>query len=206
MKTAIEPKASDFLMPDRKRRAPRPRVRDVEDACFEAVDNGRTPAGPAAAAARSGVFKSRVTESLEPGPFPRDFAQVDPVDAQAADRGERLGVFRAGQSGSESGRSPGMAASGLTLCAVAAAMVWMAGGTAPVEQPAAVVQSASAPGLALQAPSITGRAALLPDPVVTSAIGETDAAPAKAGYTAPTPRPARIERAGSILMIRPSGG
>lgn len=91
----------------------------------------------------------------------------------------------------------------LAVCAIAAATAfWMAGGHALVrwsgnEQPASKVR----PPIA----SITGRAALAPDPVITASIPVKTAKPAVAGYAAPMPRPARIERAGSILMIRPAG-
>ena len=47
---------------------------------------------------------------------------------------------------------------------------------------------------------------LSPDPVVTSSTPANQSKPAAQGYSAPLPRPARIERAGSILMIRPAGG
>ena len=45
----------------------------------------------------------------------------------------------------------------------------------------------------------------LPDPVVTSSVPVNKPNASDAGFTAPLPRPARIERAGSILMIRPAG-
>lgn len=171
--------------------------RDVEDACFEPVCAPRDvfsnrPRGSAA----GGVFKSRITQPEADGPIPRDFA------SGPTGRSERLGVFAGGGTAFASSglMSPRVA---LAVCAIAAATAfWMAGGHALVrssgtEQPVSKISPPVA--------SITGRAALSPDPVVTASIPVTTAKPAAAGFTAPMPRPARIERAGSILMIRPAG-
>ena len=210
MSHAIEPKAGDFLMPDRKRKAHALRPRDVEDACFETVDGNRTVSSKRSSDTDpSSVFKSRLTQSSALGPFPRDFAPVDSIAGQTADRSERLGVFSGGRSSSTTGQSrhPVTApAFVLTLCAATAAIFWMAGGHALVQQPVASTQEVTAPAAVVSVPSINDRATLLPDPVVTSAIPDKKIEPAGAGYTAPKARPARIERAGSILMIRPSGG
>lgn len=194
---AIEPGAGDLLMPDRNRRLDGAPRRDVEDACFEPVSAPRDvfsnkPRGGAA----GGVFKSRITQPEADGPIPRDFASGPTA------RSERLGVFAASRTAVASGglMSPRVA---LAVCAIAAAAAfWMVGGHALVrssgtEQPVSKISPPVA--------SITGRAALSPDPVVTASIPVETARPAAAGFTAPMPRPARIERAGSILMIRPAG-
>ncbi|WP_156174621.1 hypothetical protein [Hoeflea sp. IMCC20628] len=94
----------------------------------------------------------------------------------------------------------------LTLCAATAAIFWMAGGHALVQQRVASMPGVTAPATAVSVRSINDRATLLPDPVVTSAVADKKTGPASAGFTAPKARPARIERAGSILMIRPNGG
>jgi len=207
MNHAIEPRAGDLLMPDRKNILHASRSRDVEDACYEAVDGGRNgPSKRKASADTAGVFKSRLTQSPAQGPFPRDFAAVD---SDAGRSSGRLGVFSRGQSSFAAGRlrrSTAMPAVVLALCTVTAAIFWMAGGHALVQQPVTTIQSATAPAPAVAEWSINDRAELLPDPVTTAAIPAEKSGSAKAGYTAPIPRPARIERAGSILMIRPSGG
>ncbi len=58
----------------------------------------------------------------------------------------------------------------------------------------------SAPIVAMETPAV-----VVPDPVVTSSVPEKTTGVSVDGYTAPLPRPAPIERAGSILMIRPAG-
>lgn len=207
MNHAIEPTAGDLLLPDRKRSLLR--NGEVEDACFETVDGGRNEYSKRRASAETGgVFKSSLTHSAGRGPFPRDFAADDSAAGQSEGRSGRLGVFGRGQSASAAGRagqSWATRAFVLALCTVTAAIFWMAGGHALVEQPVAGMQGSTAPAPAVAARSINDRAALLPDPVTTSAIPASKTGSA-AGYTAPMPRPARIERAGSILMIRPSGG
>ncbi|MBU2486684.1 MAG: hypothetical protein KKG78_16500 [Alphaproteobacteria bacterium] len=184
-------------MPDRSRKLDAAPRRDVEDACFEPVSAPRdvfskSPRGGAA----GGVFKSRIAQPEADGPIPRDF-----VSGPTA-RSERLGVF--------AGRRTAFAPDGLmsprvalAVCVIAAAAAfWMAGGHALLrssgnEQPVSKISAPIA--------SISGRAVLSPDPVVTASIPVETAKPAAAGFTAPMPRPARIERAGSILMIRPAG-
>lgn len=183
-------------MPDRSQKLDAAPRRDVEDACFEPISaprdvfSNRPRVGTA-----SGVFKSRITLPEAEGPIPRDFASGPAV------RSERLGVFAGSRTAYASAglMSPRVA---LAVCAIAAvAAFWMAGGHALVrssgnEQPVPKINAPVA--------SITGRAVLSPDPVVTASIPVSTAKPAAAGFTAPMPRPARIERAGSILMIRPA--
>jgi len=194
---AIEPGAGDLLMPDRSRKLDAAPRRDVEDACFEPVSAPRDVFSTGLrGGAAAGVFKSRIAQPEGDGPIPRDFASGPTA------RSERLGVFTGSRNAFASGRlmSPRVA---LAVCAIAAAAAfWMAGGHALVrssghEQP---VSKISAP-----VASVIGRAALSPDPVVTASIPIKTAEPAAAGFTAPMPRPVRIERAGSILMIRPAG-
>jgi len=213
MNHAIEPSAGDLLMPDRKRILHSSRKRDIEDACFETVDGGRNGYSKRRTGSdTAGVFKSRLTQSPAQGPFPRDFAAVDSDAGHSSDRSGRLGVFSRGQYFSATGgtrQSTATTAFVLALCTVSAAIFWMTGGHALVQQPVITMQSATAPARpapVVGARSIYDKAALLPDPVTTSAIPADKSGSARAGYTAPIPRPARIERAGSILMIRPSGG
>ena len=90
----IEPTAADLLMPDRIRRASAPRMRDVEDACFETLGNPRDVFAPKARGAdQGGVFKSRIGQSPSHGPFPRDYASLDQAAGTSAEPRERLGVF-----------------------------------------------------------------------------------------------------------------
>jgi hypothetical protein len=90
------------------------------------------------------------------------------------------------------------------VCAIMAmAVFWMAGGHALVGQPGGgepLARAGATPTL-MRNPVV-----LSPDPVVTSSTSAKQPKPAAQGYSAPLPRPARIERAGSILMIRPAGG
>ena len=198
---AIEPRAGDLLMPERIRRASATRMRDVEDACFETVGDPRDVFSTRPSATDSGgVFKSRLTQSAAHGSFPRDYPHSDFGSRISTEQGERLGVFNAAGKPRVSVAAPAFV---MTLCAAIAAAFWFAGGHALVLQPDARMQAsaASAPEM-----SIKSKATLLPDPVVTSSIPEKKTGSAKDGYTAPVPRPARIERAGSILMIRPGGG
>ncbi|MEM5470486.1 hypothetical protein WNZ14_02005 [Hoeflea sp. AS60] len=196
---AIEPASGDLLMPDRNRRLHAARIRDVEDACFESVSvprdvfSTRPHPGPA-----SGVFKSRITHPEADGPIPRDFASKTMAPS------ERLGVFSgSGHAHAASSLMSPVSVLVLLVCAAAAfAVFWMGAGHALVlssgsQQPTA---RASAPAI-----SITTRTVLPPDPVVTSSIPVKKAPASGTGFSAPMPRPARIERAGSILMIRPAG-
>ena len=96
-----------------------------------------------------------------------------------------------------------MSAFALAISAVVAvAVFWMAGGHALVMKLENEPQT-----LRVNAPvvSIKDRAVLMPDPVVTSSFPVKKTKTTANGFTAPVPRPARIERAGSILMIRPAG-
>ncbi len=196
---AIEPATGDLLMPQKNRKLNVARMRDVEDACFEAVSAPRdvfsTRPRPGAA---SGVFKSRIAHPEADGPIPRDFA--DKTMAQS----ERLGVFSGSRHAfAASGLMSPMAVAALSACAAAAlAFFWMAGGHTLVSSSGSQHPNARA---STSAASITARTVLSPDPVVTSSIPVKKAPGSGASFTAPMPRPARIERAGSILMIRPAG-
>jgi len=90
----------------------------------------------------------------------------------------------------------------MATCAAAVVVVWMTGGDARSTQPAARMQALSASPLPAMRSEQTEP---LPDQVVTSSIPVRKSQAGKEGYSAPVPRPARIERAGSILMIRPAG-
>lgn len=205
----IEPGNGDLLIPEQGRRPRASRTRDVEDACFETVGRSRHGFSVKSSTAENGsVFKSRLTGSPEHGPFPADFAQFDDAPRQAADRNRRLGVFGGKTTVFVAGGSrltvvvPAIV---LTVCGFAATVLWMAGSQAPEPRPQVRVHiSSSVPAVAASQVSVP--APLAADPEVTSSIPVRETGRAKAGFTAPTPRPARIERAGSILMIRPAGG
>lgn len=196
---AIEPGTADLLMPERSRRPLANRARDVEDACFEAVAAPRDVFSPRKrASASSNVFKSRITQPEADGPVPRDFA------AKTMAQGERLNVFGGDKKvfGTRRSTSPGLMFA-FVLSAIAAVMAfWLAGGHAPVAPSEQQQQSqgAGAPVVAIENP-----VAVEPDPVVTSSVPAETPRRSAESYTAPLPRPARIERAGSILMIRPAG-
>jgi len=135
----------------------------------------------------------------EDGPVPRDFA------GRSSGAGERLGVFAGNPGTSKTSwlMSPLMTLAVMVCAVMAMAVFWMAGGHALVGQPGA----GEPPARAGAGPSLMREpVVLLPDPVVTSSTPANQSKPAAQGYSAPLPRPARIERAGSILMIRPAGG
>lgn len=197
----LRPEAGDLLMPERRTGLNPVRRRDAEDACFETVSAPRDVfASRPAARIDGGVFKSRMTmPTAEDGPIPRDFA------GRSSGAGERLGVFSGNPGTSEASRlmSPLMTLAVVVCAVMAMAVFWMAGGHALVGQPGAGEPSARAGA----GPAVMrDRVVLSPDPVVTSSTPSTQRKPAAQGYSAPLPRPARIERAGSILMIRPAGG
>lgn len=203
---AVEPRAGDLLMPERNRRVRAARIRDVEDACFETIGVSADRLGKRAAAVDAKrVFKSRLVQAPSEGPFPPDFAASDNAPYIVMAPGERLGVFGAGAAGGgrQSRTGPALA---MAVCVVAAAVFWMAGGSAlllkPAAEPAVKVETAL-PVDVLQAGKSIADA---PDPVVTSSIPVQPTSPAKVRVLQPAPGPARIERAGSILMIRPGGG
>ena len=196
MNKVIEPHAGDLLLPDRGRRFYPARSRDAEDASFETVSAARdvfSERRPGATHAAS-VFKTRIVQPDGDGPVPRDFA------GSATSSGGRLDVFAA--AAWAPGRSIRKLVFPVTLCAVTAVSVfWMAGGHALVAG-SQVLPSAATPA----ATSLATRASLLPpqpsvQPEVNAAIDQSGDGN---GFAAPTPRPARIERAGSILMIRPT--
>lgn len=188
-------------MPERKSSLGPARKRDVEDACFETVSMPRDVfASRPAARPGGGVFKSRMAMPMaDDGPVPPDFA------GRSSGAGERLGVF-SGKPGSEPQNrlmSPLMTLAVVVCAIMAMAAFWMATGPARIGEPRAgnpTVKAGVAPDLARNA------AVQRPDPVATSSIPAKRPEPVAQGYSAPVPRPARIERAGSILMIRPAGG
>ncbi|MBC7283736.1 hypothetical protein [Hoeflea sp.] len=206
---AIEPASGDLLMPDRIRRPRALRPRDVEDACFETIGApGGSLSDRPSADETSGVFKSRLTRSPEHGPFPSDFACSDRISRQDAGRNGRLGVFGGeGTPLSSRGSRPSLAASALVLvmCGIAAAAFWISGDLAPASPSEARAQAPISATPAASAASNSVQAPPTPDPEVPSSVADGKAASAKSSYTTPAPRPARIERAGSILMIRPGG-
>lgn len=173
--------------------------RDVEDAFFEPVSaprdvfSTRTRGGAA-----GGVFKSRIMHPEADGPIPRDFA------SGTVARGERLGVFDGSSYAIVSGglMSPRTAVALAVCVIVAAAAFWMAAGQALV---GSVEREPPAARTSVPVAATSDRTVLSPDPLVTSAIPVKKTKTSAGGFTAPMPRPARIERAGSILMIRPAG-
>jgi len=195
---AIDPATGDLMMPERNRKPHLNRARDVEDACFEAVSAPRDVFSTRSRVGNSGsVFKTRITQPKTDGPVPRDFA------AKTMAQGERLDVFAARNSASAARgmMSPRMAFAVLVSALAAILAFWVAGGHALVVQSGSMQQSSL-----VRAPlaQISSPAAVLPDPVVTSSIPVEKPKHSASGFTAPLPRPARIERAGSILMIRPA--
>jgi len=195
---AIDPGAGDLMIPRRTRKQHPNRVRDVEDACFEAVSMPRDVFSTRSRAGTAGsIFKTRIIQPQADGPVPRDFV------AKAMAQGERLDVFAAGNGASAArGMISAKMAFAVVVSALAAVLAfWAAGGHALApsvgERPSSPVRAPLA--------QVTNPAAVLPDPVVTSSIPVENAKPSANGFTAPLPRPARIERAGSILMIRPAG-
>ncbi|WP_375590235.1 hypothetical protein ABWH89_05320 [Hoeflea alexandrii] len=197
----LRPEAGDLLMPERRTGLNPVRRRDAEDACFETVSAPRDVfASRPAARTDGGVFKSRMTMPVaEDGPVPRDFA------GRTSAAGERLGVFAGNPGTSKTSRlmSPLMTLAVMVCAVMAMAVFWMAGGHALVGEPGAGEPPARADAgpAPLREPVV-----LSPDPVVTSSTPANQSKPVAQGYSAPLPRPARIERAGSILMIRPAGG
>lgn len=196
---AIEPGTADLLMPERARQPRVKRARDVEDASFEAVSAPRDVFSTRSSTVETGnVFKSRIAQPGADGPVPRDFA------AKTMAQGERLDVFGHAKASVRSRRSISRGTVlALAISAVAAVTAfWLASGHALVETTDTQQQSSriSAPIVAMETPAV-----VVPDPVVTSSVPEKTTGVSVDGYTAPLPRPARIERAGSILMIRPAG-
>jgi hypothetical protein len=205
---AIEPKAGDLLMPERRLKAHRPRMRDVEDARFETLGGNRVkPVHIGSGPNSRPVFKSRLAAFPADGPYPRDFAPAEHTGPSGSAVGERLGVFGGGAVERHSAHhAPAATAFALGVCAIAAAAFWMAGGHALVVTPPTELQ-ASVPGVpALAEASASIETGLDPDPVITSSIPSAQATSGASSIVHPKPRPARIERAGSILMIRPDGG
>jgi len=204
---AIEPANGDLLTPGRASRPRASRPRDVEDACFETIGAPRDTFSRKPEAAQTGrVFKSRLEGSPGQGPFPSDYADPEGPFLQAGDRAGRLDIFGADGAGLASGGSRlVMAACTVVLVAsgLAAAVLWSASAPAPAPQVDAQAPIFALPSAkALPAPV---KVPPLADPVTTSAIPSGAQGAGRGGYTTPVARPARIEKAGSILMIRPGG-
>lgn len=181
---AFEPGAGDLLMPERRLQRRQPRMRDIEDASFEIV-GGRAAAHPDA------------------GPFPRDFAVDEPFAVSREAAGERLGVF-AGTAPFPVERRQGTArlGFGVMVAAAALAVFWMAGGHALLLAPDTEIRvSATVSPSPVSTPSPLSVAE--PDPVTTASVPPKADESANGSIIHAKPRPARIERAGSILMIRP---
>lgn len=201
---AFEPKAGDLLMPERRLQRRQPRMRDIEDASFEIV-GGRGAHHPDARIRSKprGVFKSRLDAQPDNGPFPRDFAVDEPFAVSRQAAGERLGVF-AGIGAPSVARHQGTARLGFAVMVgtVALAVFWMAGGHALLLAPNTDIRtSATASPLPVQTPDVPEVAE--PDPVITSSVPSEPPEAGDGSIIYAKPRPARIERAGSILMIRP---
>ncbi len=196
---AIEPGTGDLMIPQRNRRQHSSRIRDVEDACFEAVSAPRDVFSAGSRGGSSGsVFKTRIVHPEADGPVPRDFA------AKTKTQGERLDVFSARNSTSAAG---GIMSARMAFAVVISALAaflafWAAGGHALA--PSAAEQQPSRVSAPAAQPISPAAALVSPDPVVTSSIPVPASKRSASGFTAPLPRPARIERAGSILMVRPA--
>jgi hypothetical protein len=133
-----------------------------------------------------------------PHPSLRLFCGLNRVSGSGCSRVASLRCLRASQSAG--------IAFAMMVGAIVLVVFWMAGGHALVLTPTSDLQALTV------APPPTSVAiaepvdVLVPDPVVTSSV-PAEAGPAESGSIIHAkPRPARIERAGSILMIRPEGG
>jgi len=203
---AIEPGTGDLLMPDRGRNPRAARTRDIEDACFESVIAPRDVFSMRSRGSDAGsVFKSRFTHPQADGPIPSDFAHTGHAFRQSMAQSGRLGVFAGRKTIFAAGGSRTSTATSvfvLAVCAVVAVSFWMVRGDALVVQPAVRLQATSASSPVIP---IIDQATMSPDPVMTSSIPVKKTGASKEGFSSPAPRPARIERAGSILMIRPGG-
>ena len=197
---AIDPATGDLLIPERNRsrKLQATQARDIEDACFEAVSTPRDVFSRRfGASSTSNVFKTRIMHPELNGAVPRDFA------ARSMGKAERLDVFTGQNSPVATGRSysAGMMAA-VAVSGVAAVLAfWAAGGRAMVNQSAKAQLE-----MRIDAPAASASpVAIVADPVVTSSIPAENTGRSANSFSAPLPRPARIERAGSILMIRPAG-
>jgi hypothetical protein len=200
---AFEPKAGDLLMPERRLQRRQPRMRDIEDASFEIVGGGTHHPDARIRAKSHGVFKSRIDARPDAGPFPRDFAVDEPFAVSREAARERLGIFR-GTGALPVSRRQGTARLGFAVMVGTAALAvfWMAGGHALLLAPDTDIRtSSSATVLPSDAPAPA--IATEPDPVTTSSVPSKPLKSGNSSIIHAKPRPARIERAGSILMIRP---
>ncbi|MCY0148699.1 hypothetical protein OEG84_13570 [Hoeflea sp. G2-23] len=210
---AIDPESSDLLMPDRAHKMRPARVRDVEDASFETLGRPRqVQTEPTATRDSKRTYKPRITDFPSYGPVPRDFAAPerapDSLSTVRVGANDRLGVFaggRASVAGSKVGRPKAGVVFTLTVGIIAVAALWMAGGHALLLEPAAPVQALTVTAPVAPPPLVSRATLLKHDPVITSSIAVLPSKPTETSIIHPKPRPARIERAGSILMIRPAG-
>lgn len=202
---ALEPGNCDLLVPARVGRRRQMAVRDVVDADFETVLAPRdVPAARPYRARSHGAFRSGLTDLPAEGPFPRDFAPQVTVG-----KADRLGVFSAATSARPKHQSGAHAAGGtfmVLVCVAAATVFWMAGGYS-LTGPGATEASRSAATAAAFVPvrHAISVVPVEPDPLTTASVPDPQAAAEAVEVIRPSPRPARIERAGSILMIRPGG-
>lgn len=180
---------------------PRSSVRDVEDAEFEVISqpgdvfNSRSTDAPSGS-----VFKSRLMETTA-GPVPPDFPFRG--DATVADRPAFF------ERRATAGGLPLSAPAFAGFIAVAVLFVfWMAGGHALVfgsnKQPDDALRATALPGRGLpQAQSLPRSSGN--DAQQTVSHEKTGSVTANVEILRPQPQAARIERAGSIFMIRSSG-
>lgn len=187
----IEPDEADLIRPDLAMAETAAPSRDVEDAVFETVHEPRS----AGVDHRAGAELSGGRPS---GPVMRHAAPIG-LEVRC---GKRTGVFSRIEYRSAPEQYSGLFGSVHVYTAAVSAMAliafWMAGGHALLVRPNA--KPLSHPAAVAATPAIE-----------TAAVPETRQMPAAAAIEAngeifrPAPHPARIERAGSILMIRPQG-
>lgn len=202
---AMEPMAGDLLMPERGRRPRAVRPRDVEDACFETVGTPRDLFSGSSSKSKGGVFKSRIAEPPAEGPVPRDYSWPEESRPMSASPRERLGIFNESVPAARFPVPMAAPALALGLSVAVAAVIWTRNDDRLENRPLAAVEQATTPARTMSAPLAASVVKVMPDPVVTSSVPQTKAAGNEPGFSAPVARPARIERAGSILMIRPAG-
>ncbi|WP_139112562.1 hypothetical protein [Hoeflea olei] len=202
----IEPANADLLIPDRPGSGAADRKRDIEDARFEPVAPAGT-GGRSFSADGAGGFKAGFARRTRAAPPDADLSLHAPDAGPGTIRGERLGGFAAmppARSASGPKALRGLALAALGLCAFAAAAVWATAGPdgrAPVEASRAIAGASGPPQVSTEQASSMPQVSS--DPLTTASLPHVDRKPSAPGFSAPLPRPARIERAGSILMIRP---
>jgi hypothetical protein len=200
---AIRPEAADLLMPERLRPG-QPRMRDIEDASFETVSRTDAASRPRKGS-KGGVFKSRMTDSR---------CRRWPVSARFCIRASS-GSGRAARRVRRQ-QAPAMSAT-RPSARIAFAVQWSVrswpgrvldgrwsctgrppGGGEPLALTVARTQPIDA---------LNARGVLSPRSGGHVFCSGGEPVHAESGSIIHAlPRPARIERAGSILMIRPEGG